>query len=101
MRRRWLVALALALAVGACGSGPVENRTPSTATPMPSLPTADLASPTLVPEPSKTASPLPSQVASPFASPLGVVRIPFAEREMELTIVGEPGGVGAWRAAAA
>lgn len=37
--------------------------------------------------------------ASPSATPLGIVRIPFAGREMVVTIVGEPDLVSAWRAA--
>jgi len=38
-------------------------------------------------------------VPNPSAPLLGSLRIPFANREMEVTIVGEPGIVVAWRAA--
>jgi hypothetical protein len=62
-------------------------------------PTADVATPTHVPAPPATTSLAPSPVANPSASPLGVVRIPFATREMVLTIAGVPGVLVAWRAA--
>jgi hypothetical protein len=38
-------------------------------------------------------------VSSPSAISLGVLRIPFANREMELAIVGVPGVLSGWRAA--
>lgn len=99
MRRRWLGALLVMLAVGGCGSQAVEKPSPSTGSSPPPSPTAEPASVTLAPESTATASLLPSPVPSPSASPLGVVRIPFARREMDLAIVGEPGVLVAWRAA--
>ncbi len=99
MRGRWIGALLVVLAVGGCGPGPVENRSPSTTSSPPPTSTAEPSPPTLAPEPSATASLLPSPRLSPSASPIGVVRIPFARREMELAIVGESGVLAAWRAA--
>ena len=99
MRVRRSGALLVGLAFGGCGPTPVETRSASaTASPPPS-PTTELPAPTLAPEPPATASFLPSPVPSQSATPIGVVRIPFAGREMELDIVGEPGVLAAWRAA--
>lgn len=99
MRGRRIGALLVALAVGGCGPTPVETGSPSaTASPLPS-PTTEITAPTLAPGPSATASILPSPVVSQPATPIGVVRIPFAGREMELDMVGEPGVLAEWRAA--
>lgn len=99
MRRRWLGALLVVLAVVGCGSQAVDKPSPSTASSRPPSPMAEIASPTIVPEPSAAASLLPSPAPTPSASPIGVVRIPFARREMDLAIVGESGVLVAWRAA--
>lgn len=48
---------------------------------------------------SPTLSAPPSSSPSSSVTPLGSVRIPFANREMEVTIIGAPGIVVAWRAA--
>lgn len=93
--------VAMALALSACGSGATE---PSPSTPSSSPPTA---TPTGAPAASSVAPASPSQMPSaslshapdPSAPVLGSLRIPFANREMEVTIVGEPGIVVAWRAA--
>ena len=99
MRGRWIGALLVVLAVGGCGPGPVENRSPSTTSSPPPTSTAEPSCPTLAPEPSATASVLPSPRPSPSASPIGVVRIPFEGARWKLAIVGEPGVLAAWRAA--
>lgn len=43
--------------------------------------------------------PSPSATAGPSGEPIGIVRFSFAEREMTVTIVGQPGIVVAWRGA--
>jgi hypothetical protein len=44
-------------------------------------------------------SPVPSPTSPEPGPPLGIIRIPFAEREMEVSLVGDPGIVTGWRAA--
>lgn len=99
MRGRCIGALLVALAVGGCGPTPVETRSPAASASPPPPPTTAITAPALATEPSATASFLPSPVPSQSATPIGVVRIPFAEREMELDVVGEPGVLAAWRPA--
>lgn len=65
------------------------------ATPTTSPATSTLALPSSAP----SLSPPPSDLPSMSPAPLGSVRIPFANREMVVTIGGEPGTVVAWRAA--
>lgn len=101
MRLNRAAAVVLALAVSACGSD-VTQTSPST--PASSPPHATLTSPpaasTIAPaSPAETPSVPPSELPGATASPLGSLRIPFANREMEVTIVGQPGIVVAWRAA--
>jgi len=93
--------VAMALALSACRPGPTP---PSSSTPAPSPPNTSPASPTAAhtdapasPAPTPTSPSPESPSASP--SPLGSVHIPFANRVMEVTIVGKPGIVTAWRAA--
>ena len=89
------VLVAMALAVSACAPGPTP---PSSSTPAPTPPNVSSASPTAAsPAPTPT-SPSPES-PSASASPLGSVQIPFTYRVMEVTIVGQPGIVTAWRAA--
>lgn len=93
--------VALAFVLSACASG-VAEPPPSTAlsSPSQSAATASPAGATIAPaSPGPTASTTPSEVPNPSAPALGSLRIPFANREMEVTIVGEPGIVVAWRAA--
>jgi hypothetical protein len=98
MRHRRLGCLVLVLVVAACGPGPVEVSSPPATSAAPPAATAAVAPPTPAPASSAPAQ-RPSPAATPSATALGVVRIPFARREMVLTIVGEPGLVTAWRAA--
>ena len=91
----------VALALSACGSGAML---PSPSTPAPSPPNATQARPpavaTVAPaSPVPTVSPPQSEPPSASGVLLGSVQIPFADRAMAVTIVGEPGIVVAWRAA--
>lgn len=97
MRLPWIRSLLAVFIVAECGTGAVQNADPSTAASAPASPTVEPVASTLAPEPSAAASLPPSATSS--ATALGVVWIPFAGREMELAIVGEPGVVVAWRAA--
>lgn len=96
-RRLVLVALALS----ACGSEVTQlsPSTPVSSSPH-ATPTSSPAASTIAPaSPAQTLSPSPSAGPSTSSAPLGSLRIPYANREMEVTIVGEPGIVVAWRAA--
>jgi hypothetical protein len=91
----------MALALSACGSGPTP---PSPSTPTPSPPHASPASSTAAPtgalaSPAPTLASRSSEPPSASVAPLGSVQIPFANRVMQVTIVGVPGIVTAWRAA--
>lgn len=97
MRLRWSRPLLAVVIVAGCGAGVVENADPSTAPSAPTSPTVEPVASTLAPEPSAAPSLPPSAPSS--APALGVVSIPFAGRQMEVAIVGEPGVVVAWRAA--
>lgn len=99
MRRRLYGALLVVLALAGCGSGATANPSLSARSISPPSPSAESASATHAPDPSATASLLASPLPSSSARPLGVVRIPFANRAMELTIVGTTGVLAAWRAA--
>jgi len=99
MRSAWTGTLLIALAVGACGMGPVESRSPSPASSRPATSTIEPSPSPLAAKPSPTLPPTQSPTPSPSATPIGVVRIPFAGREMEVSIVGEPNVLAAWRAA--
>jgi hypothetical protein len=97
MRRR-LGILLVAMTLAGCGSVVPQVPSPST-TPGPARPpaSADAAAgaPTAVPSGSAPIGGLPG----PSAPPIGVVRVPFAGRAMQLTIVGTRGVVVAWRPA--
>jgi hypothetical protein len=95
------VLVAMALALSACGSGAKQPSPSTTASSPPhASPTSSPAVSAIAPaSPAPTLSPLPSELPSTTDVPLGSVQIPFANRAMEVTIVGEPGLVAAWRAA--
>jgi len=97
MRLRWGGPLLAVVIVAGCGAGAIEDADPSNAARAPVSPMIVPVASTLAPEPSTAQSMPPSSTSS--ASALGVLLIPFAGREMELAIVGEPGVVVAWRAA--
>ena len=99
MRTSWIGSLLVVLALAGCGLTQVETRSPAARPSSSTVPTTEPPSPTITPEPSATGSRLPSPDLSPAGTPIGSVRIPFAGREMEVGIVGEPGLLAAWRAA--
>ena len=99
MRSAWSGTLLVVLAVSACGLGPVESGSPSPTSGTQATWTIEPSPSALAPSPSLTSPPDRSPMASSSATPIGVVRIPFAGREMEVTIVGEPGVLAMWRAA--
>lgn len=102
LRRSALGLLLLVLA--ACEAGTVS---PSLSEP-PASPSGSVA-PTvsagtaapsdLVIPPSPGTSPFPPATVEPSAAPIGTANIPFANRAMEVAIVGQPGIVVAWRGA--
>jgi hypothetical protein len=99
MRSSWIGAMLVVLALAGCGPTPVETRGPAATSSPSTPPTTEPPSATLAPGPSATGSLLPSPDPSPAGTPIGVVRIPFAGREMEVALLGEPGVLAAWRAA--
>ena len=97
MRLPWIMPLLSVMMVAGCGGGIAMDANPSQSPAAPASASLEPLAPTITREPSALASPIPS--LAPSGRALGVVSIPFAGREMEVAIVGEPGVVVAWRAA--
>ena len=97
MRLSWVRSALVLFIVAGCGAGAVQSADPSTAASAPASATVEPVASTPVPEPSLATS-MPPSSTSP-APRIGVVAIPFAGREMEVALVGEPGVLEGWRAA--
>ena len=96
--RRQVGALLVALTLAGCGADVthLSGASGSPRSPRPAAsadPTASTSPPTASAAPPAPAPPGPSEPV------IGIVRVPFAGREMRLTMVGAPGGPVAWRAA--
>jgi hypothetical protein len=103
MRLRPHAFVAFLVVLAGCGSAApnaaLSGPTRSPGQPVPGL-TAGASVPGALASPG-TASTFPPATATtgPSSEPIATVRFPFADREMEVAIVGQPGIVVAWRGA--